>query len=50
VNVTLGLPFLRTSPDHGTAVMLKGTKKIDPGSMLAAARLADRPTRPPHTP
>lgn len=41
VNVTLGLPFLRTSPDHGTAVHLKGTKFIDPGSMLAAAHLAD---------
>lgn len=41
VNVTLGLPFLRTSPDHGTAVNLKGTQRINPGSMLAAAHLAD---------
>ncbi len=45
VNVTLGLPFLRTSPDHGTAVELKGTEKINPGSMLAAARLADSAKR-----
>jgi len=42
VNVTLGLPFLRTSPDHGTAQPLKGTDMINPGSMLAAAALADR--------
>lgn len=41
VNVTLGLPFLRTSPDHGTAAALKGTDRIEPGSMLAAVHLAD---------
>lgn len=40
VNVTLGLPFLRTSPDHGTAFDLVGTGRADPGSMLEALRLA----------
>ena len=40
VNVTLGLPFLRTSVDHGTALDAAGTAKADPGSMLAAMRLA----------
>lgn len=42
VNITLGLPFLRTSPDHGTAVDLKGTDRIHPGSMIEAVRSADR--------
>jgi len=42
VNVTLGLPFVRTSPDHGTAWDLAGKGKADPGSMLAALRLADK--------
>lgn len=41
VNVTLGLPFVRTSPDHGTAFSLAGTGKASTGSMLAAIRLAD---------
>jgi 4-hydroxythreonine-4-phosphate dehydrogenase len=41
VNVTLGLPFLRTSPDHGTAWDLAGRGKADPGSMAAALALAD---------
>lgn len=41
VNVTLGLPFLRTSPDHGTALALAGTGKANPRSLLAALRLAD---------
>lgn len=41
VNVTLGLPFVRTSPDHGTAFALAGTGKASTGSMLAAIRLAD---------
>jgi 4-hydroxythreonine-4-phosphate dehydrogenase len=40
VNVTLGLPFVRTSPDHGTAFALAGTGKARPGSFLAALRLA----------
>jgi 4-hydroxythreonine-4-phosphate dehydrogenase len=42
VNVTLGLPFLRTSPDHGTAYALAGTGKADPGPTVAALRLAAR--------
>lgn len=41
VNVTLGLPIVRTSPDHGTAFSLAGTGKASPNSMLAAIRLAD---------
>ncbi len=40
VNVTLGLPFVRTSPDHGTAYALAGTGKARPGSFIAALRLA----------
>lgn len=40
VNVTLGLPFVRTSVDHGTALDLAGTGKADPASMIAAAKLA----------
>ncbi len=40
VNVTLGLPFIRTSVDHGTALDLAGTGKADPGSLLAAIDLA----------
>jgi 4-hydroxythreonine-4-phosphate dehydrogenase len=44
VNVTLGLPFVRTSPDHGTAFDLAGTGKANPGSLLAAIRLAARLT------
>lgn len=40
VNVTLGLPIIRTSVDHGTALDLAGTGKIDIGSMLSAVRLA----------
>lgn len=40
VNVTLGLPILRTSPDHGTAFDIAGKNKADPASMLAAIRLA----------
>jgi 4-hydroxythreonine-4-phosphate dehydrogenase len=41
VNVTLGLPIVRTSPDHGTAFSLAGTGRASPNSMLAAIRLAD---------
>ena len=40
VNWTLGLPFIRTSPDHGTAYDIAGQGKADPGSMRAAIRLA----------
>jgi 4-hydroxythreonine-4-phosphate dehydrogenase len=42
VNVTLGLPFVRTSPDHGTAFDIAGTGKADPASLIAALRLAKR--------
>jgi 4-hydroxythreonine-4-phosphate dehydrogenase len=40
VNVTLGLPFARTSPDHGTAFDIAGTGRADPSSMRAAIELA----------
>ena len=40
VNVTLGLPFVRTSPDHGTAFDIAGTGRADPTSMVAALRMA----------
>jgi 4-hydroxythreonine-4-phosphate dehydrogenase len=40
VNVTLGLPFPRTSPDHGTAFEIAGTGRARPNSMIAAIRLA----------
>lgn len=40
VNVTLGLPFVRTSVDHGTALELAGTGRADAGSLLAATKLA----------
>ncbi len=40
VNVTLGLPFIRTSPDHGTAFTLAGTGRADPTSFIEALRLA----------
>lgn len=40
VNITLGLPILRTSVDHGTALDLAGTGKADPGSLFAAVRMA----------
>lgn len=42
VNVTLGLPLLRTSPDHGTAFDLAGTGRADPSSLIAAVELAAR--------
>ena len=42
VNVTLGLPFVRTSPDHGTAFDIAGTGRADPSSLIAALRLAAR--------
>ena len=40
VNVTLGLPFVRTSPDHGTAFSIAGTGKASPTSLIAALKLA----------
>lgn len=40
VNVTLGLPFVRTSPDHGTAFDIAGTGRADPSSLRAALRMA----------
>jgi 4-hydroxythreonine-4-phosphate dehydrogenase len=42
VNVTLGLPFVRTSPDHGTAFDIAGTGRADPRSLAAALRMARR--------
>ena len=42
VNVTLGLPFVRTSPDHGTAFDIAGTGRADPASLVAALRMAHR--------
>ena len=42
VNVTLGLPLVRTSPDHGTAFDLAGTGRADAASLLAAVRMASR--------
>ena len=42
VNVTLGLPLVRTSPDHGTAFDVAGTGRADPASLLAAVRWARR--------
>jgi 4-hydroxythreonine-4-phosphate dehydrogenase len=41
VNVTLGLPIVRTSPDHGTAFDIAGQGVADPSSLIAALRLAD---------
>jgi 4-hydroxythreonine-4-phosphate dehydrogenase len=46
VNVTLGLPFVRTSPDHGTAFDIAGTGRADVSSLLAALRMARRLSRP----
>ena len=40
VNVTLGLPIIRTSVDHGTALTLAGTGEADTGSLRAAVQLA----------
>lgn len=47
VNVTLGLPVIRTSPAHGTAFGIAGTRGADPSSMRAALRWAERLTRAP---
>jgi 4-hydroxythreonine-4-phosphate dehydrogenase len=46
VNVTLGLPFVRTSPDHGTAFDIAGTGRADPSSLVAALKLATRLSSP----
>jgi len=46
VNVTLGLPFVRTSPDHGTAFDIAGRGVADASSLLAAIRMARRLARP----
>jgi 4-hydroxythreonine-4-phosphate dehydrogenase len=45
VNVTLGLPFIRTSPDHGTAFDIAGTGRANPTSFVEAMKLADRMAR-----
>jgi 4-hydroxythreonine-4-phosphate dehydrogenase len=49
VNLTLGLPFPRTSPDHGTALDIAGRGIADAGSMIAAVRLARRIVSRTHT-
>ena len=49
VNVTLGLPFVRTSPDHGTAFDIAGTGRADASSLRAAVRMA-RQLGPAHSP
>ncbi len=46
VNITLGLPFVRTSVDHGTALDLAGSGRADPSSMFAAAEMAVRLVSP----
>ena len=40
VNITLGLPIVRTSPDHGTAFAIAGQNRAEPGAMIAALRMA----------
>jgi 4-hydroxythreonine-4-phosphate dehydrogenase len=40
INVSLGLPFIRTSPDHGTALGIAGTGRANPKSLIAAIRMA----------
>jgi 4-hydroxythreonine-4-phosphate dehydrogenase len=45
VNITLGLPFIRTSPDHGTAFNIAATGKANPRSLIEALRLADAMAR-----
>ena len=47
VNLTLGLPFIRTSPDHGTAYDIAGQNVANPGSLMAAVQLAVNMARPP---
>ncbi len=57
VNITLGLPFIRTSPDHGTAFDIAGKGKADPASMSTALETAQKllnaqaqPAKPPSVP
>lgn len=45
VNVTLGLPIVRTSPDHGTAFAIAGQDAAEPGAMIAAIRMAGEAAR-----
>jgi 4-hydroxythreonine-4-phosphate dehydrogenase len=45
VNITLGLPIIRTSPDHGTAFDIAWQGKVKPGSFLSAYELAARLAR-----
>jgi 4-hydroxythreonine-4-phosphate dehydrogenase len=45
VNVTLGLPIIRTSPDHGTAFAIAGRGIADPASLIAAIDLASELAR-----
>jgi 4-hydroxythreonine-4-phosphate dehydrogenase len=47
VNVTLGLPIVRTSVDHGTALELAGSGQADPGSLIAAIEMALEMVRAP---
>lgn len=49
VNITLGLPIVRTSVDHGTALSLAGTGKAEPGSLITAMQMALRMTHAPST-
>ena len=44
VNITLGLPIVRTSPDHGTAFDIAGQGLANPGAMIAAIQMADAAT------
>lgn len=48
INTTLGLPFVRTSPDHGTALELAGTGNANPSSFIAALMQAERMTVAKH--
>ena len=50
VNVTLGLDFIRTSPDHGTAFDIAGTGKANPASLMAALRMARSMANRRHAP
>ena len=45
VNVTLGLPFIRTSPDHGTAFDIAGRGIAKPSSLIEALKMAERMAR-----
>ncbi len=47
VNITLGLPIVRTSPDHGTALTLAGTGAASPNSFLKALAIANEMTQKP---